>query len=158
MRIPINQHNFRFGSYVRVDHGLGSRNLKRFRVGIELGHILQTLPTRSIQHGNTAAFVSTEGYIDFLFCWIVSHIVGVLSDVHRIQEFERISIVDSEFSICAIRDKELIELAHENHALRIGSACNAVYVATCKRVPNFHLLLPHPSSNTAFPLSSQREL
>src|SRR6202162_594974 len=106
-------------------------------MGIEFSDILRALATRGIQNGNTAALVSSKRYIDFLFGWIVSHVVGVLSNVHRIQEFERISIVDSELSICAIRDEELIELAHINHALRVSSPRNAVYVATCKRVYDF---------------------
>src|ERR1700736_388580 len=127
-------------------------------MGIELGDILQALPTRGIQHGDTATFVSAESYIDLLFGWIVSHVVGVLSDVNGIQEFERISLVDSEFSICAIRDEELIELAHASHALRVGGAGNAVYVASCKGIYDFNSVVPESGSNDAFPLSVEGQM
>jgi hypothetical protein len=127
-------------------------------VGIEFSNILQAFCTRGIQDGNTATFVSAEGYVDFLFGRIVSHIVGVLSDVHRIQEFEGISIIDSELSICAIRDEELIELADLNHALRGGRPCSAVYVATSKRVYDFDRVVAESGSNDAFSLSVEREM
>jgi hypothetical protein len=127
-------------------------------VGIELSDILQAFPSRGIQHRDTATFVTAEGYIDFLFGWIVSNVVGVLSDVHRIEQLERISVVDSEFSICAIRDEQLIELAHVNHTLRIGGPADAVYVATCKRVYDFDRVVAESGSNDAFPLCVEREM
>src|SRR5436309_13991748 len=103
-------------------------------MGIESGDVLQTLSACCIQHGNPAAFVPSERYIDLLFRGVVPHIVGVLTYVHGIQEFERLSIVNSHLSVCAIRDKKLVELPDIDHALGIGSSWDAVDVATSKRV------------------------
>ncbi len=127
-------------------------------MSIELSDILQAFPSRGIQHRDTATFVTAEGYTDFLFGWILSNVVGVLSDVHRIEQLERIAIVDSELSICAIRDEELIELTHVNHTLRIGGPADAVYVATCKRVYDFDRVVAEGGSNDAFPFSVEREM
>jgi hypothetical protein len=106
-------------------------------MGIQLGGIVEALATCGIQHRNAAAFVPAEGYIDSLFRRIVSHIVGVLSHVHSIEKFERISIIGSELSIGAVRNEKLIELAYENYTLRVGGPGNAVYVAARKRVYDF---------------------
>src|ERR1700692_1392005 len=125
---------------------------------IELSDIFQALPARGLQHGNAAPVVSSEGYVDSLFRRIVSHIVGVFSHVHSIEEFERISIVDSELSIGTVRDEELIELAYENYALRVGGPGNAVYVAARKRVYDFDRVIAESSPDDAFPLSVEREM
>ncbi len=97
-------------------------------MGIELGNVFQAFASSAINYGNTALVVSTISHIDFLFCRIISDIVGILSDVNGIQQLERISIVDSELSICTVRDKKPVELTHVHHTLRCRGAGDAVHV------------------------------
>lgn len=84
--------------------------------------------------------------------------VSIFSDIDGVQQLEGITFVDSELSVFTIRHEQLIEVAHVNHALWCGSACNAVYVPARKRVYDFDSVVAERSPNNALALRVKREM
>ena len=158
MRFPIDQHDLRFGGKVGIDHRLGAGDLKRFRMGIQLGYVLQAFTGCGINDRNTPSFISTVGDIDTLFCRIVAHIIGVFSNLDRIQQLEGIAVVDPEFAIRAVGDEELIEFADISHTLGVRRTLDAVYVAAGKCIHNFHRVVAESGANYALALGIEGEV
>src|SRR5438132_7622870 len=96
---------------------------------VELGDVIYALADCGIDDCNTTLLVSAIGDIYSLFCRIVTHIIGILPDVHRIQQLERISIVDPELSVCTVRHEKLIEFTHVRQSLWRSGAGDAMHVA-----------------------------
>src|SRR5439155_18047007 len=149
MSIPIDNHHFRYGSNIRVKYGLRSGNLNRFWVGNGLGDVIQAFATRGIDDCNTTLLISTVSDIYSLFCRIVAHIIGILSNVNRVQQLESVSVVDPELSIGAVGDEEAVKLAYINHTLRRCSPGDAVYVPTGECIDDLDRVVAQSSTNDA---------
>src|SRR4029077_4861678 len=127
-------------------------------MGIELGNVLKASASSGIDDSNPTPLVSAIGDIHFLVCRIVPNVVSIFSDIDGVQQFEGISVVDSELAVLAICDEQLIKIAPVNHALWCGRACNAVYVPARKRVYDFDSVVAERSSNYALALRVKREM
>jgi hypothetical protein len=106
-----------------IDHWSREGNLERFGMGVD--------------DCNATLLICTIGDTHSLFQRGVPHIVGIFSDIERVQKFETVSVVNSELSVCPVGEEKPIELTSVHNALRCGSAGDAVYVPAGKCIHDF---------------------
>ena len=127
-------------------------------MSVKLGNVLEPFAAGGVDHGNATLLVSPKGNIDSFSRRIISDIVGVLPDVDRIQQTERISVINPEFAVCTIRDEQPVELAYINQTLWVGCTDNAVYVLTGERIYDFDRVVAKGGANNPFAFSVEREV
>ena len=127
-------------------------------MSIELSNVTQAFATCGIDDCNTTLFVSAIGDVHSLCRWIVPHIIGILSDIKRVHQFEIVSVVNPELSICAVRDEQLVGIAYIDHTLRCGSPGDAVYVPPRKCIHDFDRVVAESSANDALAFCVEGEM
>src|SRR6516164_7402855 len=96
---------------------------------IELGDIVQALVSGCINYGNAALLISAIGDIDSFLFRIVTDVVRIFSNLHSVQQLERITIVNSELSVCAVRHEKPVNFPDVNDSLWRRCTYDAVYIA-----------------------------
>jgi len=90
--------------------------------------------------------------------WIVPDVVGVFSNIDRIQKRERSTVVDAQLSIGAVGNEESIEIPYKDHPLRVRGPRDALDVATRKCVHHFHGVVAQRRADHAFAFGVEGEM
>src|SRR5260370_27805981 len=127
-------------------------------MSVELGHVIQAFHAGGVDNCNATFLISTIGDIHSLVRRVVPHIIGIFTNIKCIQQFEPVSVVDSELSVCAVSDEEPIELTHVHNALWRGSSGDAVYFPAGKCIHDFDRVGAHSRANHTLAFSVEGEV
>ncbi len=75
-------------------------------MSVELGDVIRAFHACGVDDCHAAFLISTIGDIHSFFCRVVPHVVGIFSDIARVQQFETVSVVNPELSVCPVGDEE----------------------------------------------------